>query len=330
MKFGQGFEQTAPVVEPPAPRQIDPNHAAFAEQFLGDAGRYVSEEEVQTILKEATTRKEKETAVAETTAAVSYDRYKKTFLLGNTPVTKGQLVASRHLGASFMLPDALDDSFDGKKLRALCAQKNDEDFIFTSLNKLLAEALAKETERKDALKATAYAAIAARSQEGDMQHEQLGVLAEHIVHGVAEMIAIDRPDLGITVHAANAYQDVEEKIDFIITTKQKRRGAGIESKELPPEEKHVGIQFTINTAKESFKKEQIAKAKERGVDVDDIVYVAIDSTVLKNALRQWEQGGKAITGPWAHMPTEAKRKLLFALFHSVLTEEQENSLLKHI
>ncbi|MBP6904667.1 MAG: hypothetical protein KBB91_01255 [Candidatus Pacebacteria bacterium] len=318
-----------PTAELLPPKQVEHEGRASAEQFLGDTQEYIP----PTVLEEILERAEQygETlAQREPAQEVSYNKYKKSFFIGDTPVTAGQILASRHLGATVTLPETLESSLDGKKLRRTYTKAHLDDFIFDELNRELATALAKEVASKDVLKATAYRAIAERSGEGKEHNEQLGVLAEKIVHGVAEMIALDRPDLGITVHTANAYQDVEEKIDFIVATKQKRRGAGIEAMDLPLEEKHVGIQFTINTAKESFKKDQIAKAKERGIDVDDIVYVALDSTLLRNALHAWERAGKPIAGPWAHIPKETKEKAIIALFDTVLTEEQVASLIKHI
>jgi hypothetical protein len=191
----------------------------------------------------------------------------------------------------------------------------------------LANILAKETEMQDALKSKAYTAIYERSGN---KNEQLGVIAEKIMYGVAEMIAIDRPDLGIKVTPANAYEDVENKIDFIIETTQKRRGANIEAKDLETEHKSVGIQFTINTSKQDHKLEQIEKAKERGVYVDDIVYLDIESSVLRNALNKWEQSGKKVSGPWQYLPKETQKVAIKGLFHSVLTEDQEISLVNKI
>jgi len=310
-------------------RPINPEHRVMAEQFLGDAIGYLSPESIDSIVVRA---QELEVANDASFAYVTYNKYKKEFLLGKSVATKGQIISSRHFGTAVTLPDSLDQSFEGKTLRATYIQKLHQDFIVDELNKLLAESLARDIEHKDVLKAKAYTAIAERSGADKETNEQLGVIAEKLIYGVAEMISIDRPDLGITVHAANAYQDVEEKIDFIIATSHKKRGAGIETKDLEGEsqEKHIGIQFTINTSKESHKRDQIARAKERGIDVDDIVYLAIDSTLLRKAIGEWEKAGKPVSGPWAYLPTDAKHKAVSGLFQTMITPEQEASLLKQM
>ena len=180
--------------------------------------------------------------------------------------------------------------------------------------------------KKDTMKSNAYKEISKR--EG-IESEQLGVIAEKMMCGVAEMISIDRADLHVEVLPANAYQDVEEKIDFILNTKTKNRGVGINKDETVIDEKSFGIQFTINTKKADFKNEQIQKAKERGIDVDDILYVSIDYNMLRNAMIEWKKKGEPISGPWNFLPRETQKNALKNLFHSIITPEQEESLLKN-
>ena len=175
------------------------------------------------------------------------------------------------------------------------------------------------------LKSKAYEHIAERSGE---KSEQFGVEAEQIVIGVLERLAIDRPDLGFTISEANAFQDVQNKIDFIINTKQKKRGVGVNREDVIFEEKSIGIQFTTNPKKSEHKAEQILKAKNRGVEVDDIVYVEIDSMVLHEAVREWGKAGKSIVGPWKFLPEGVRTQVLKNLFKGLLNEEQEKRLVK--
>ena len=161
----------------------------------------------------------------------------------------------------------------------------------------------------------------------DLRNEYVLVVPEKVEE---KLVGVFGENVKIKVLPANAYEDVENKIDFIIETTQKKRGAGIETKDLEPEHKSVGIQFTINTNKKSFKEGQISKAKERGVHVDDIVYVDIDMNILLEAMKKWEKSGKPISGPWNYLPKETKIGAIKGLFHSVLTTEQEESLIKGI
>lgn len=178
------------------------------------------------------------------------------------------------------------------------------------------------------LKSKAYQAIADRSTL-ESSSEQLGVIAESVMQGFAEMVAIDRPDLGISVAPANAYQDVAEKIDFIVTTKTKKRGAGIEVVDPLIEERHIGIQFTVNTSEKTreHKHDQIEKAKARGTDLDDIVYFAFDVHMIRSAMNTWEQKGKPLSGIWGELSPEAQQRALDGLFTNVLSPEQQKSLM---
>ena len=148
--------------------------------------------------------------------------------------------------------------------------------------------------------------------------------------GVLESIAIDNPELGLTISPANAYQDVEEKIDFIIATKQTKRGVGVDSPDMMPTDKHIGIQFTTNLASKKHKQEQIDNAKKRGVDVDDILYVSIDMNILKTAIKQWSDDGKSIKGPWIKLPQEIRTTAIQELFKSILTNDQISEIIKTV
>ena len=129
---------------------------------------------------------------------------------------------------------------------------------------------------------------------------------------------------------SNAYQDVQNKIDFIINTKQKRRGVGVNRDEVSFEEKSIGIQFTTNISKAEHKTDQINKAKERGVEVDDIVYVQIDNKILQEAVKKWEANNKPISGPLNFLSAEVRTSMLKNLFKGLLNEDQEKSLLKNL
>lgn len=313
---------------PPTPETIekDPVLIAAAERFLGDEASYLSPEAVDTAIKNAELHKETlEATVTSDKPAVSYDKHKKSFFVEGAKVTPGQIIASRHLGFEFAVPTSLEQSGEGKRLRKKYITSVAEDHLFNQLNYSLADTLSQDVRKKDMLKAKAYGEIRDRS---NIESKQLGVLAEKVVTGFAEMIAIDRPDLGLTVTPGNAFLDVEQKIDFILETTHKKRGVGVEAGEVSEEHKSVGIQFTINTSKEESKLEQITKARERGMAVDDIIYVAIDQKTLKEALGAWEQAGKPLSGPMQFLPKQTQRKAISELFNNVLTEEQKQSLLK--
>lgn len=314
--------------QPPQEEILKSPWKSVAEDFLSEAEGFISEETLAHIIEKSKVTEEKVRKDMDSgnySQTAMYDKYKKSFFVGNEHATIGEIVAARHMGININLPENLEISGDGKKIRRLMVEHRTNDVLYESLNKELASVLAETVRREDILKSKAYEAIALRS---GTESAHIGVVAEHIMIGLAEKISIDRPDLGMRVLPANAYQDVEEKIDFIIATSHKKRGAQIDSKELSEEDRVIGIQFTVNTPKKEHKLEQIAKSKERGVHVDDIVYVAIEKEVLQKAIKEWEKAGKPIAGPWSYLSKDIQHLTLRGLFGGVLTEEQERSLLK--
>lgn len=301
---------------------ITANHAAL----LGG--------EVLTNAVSKATTLEKDLWTTETTGKeVTYDKYKKSFLIDGEKVTLGQLVASRHFDERISIPENTAKTYDGKKLKKTYTEYAVRDVLTKNLNKDLATLLSEKAKREDMFKSKAYSAIASR--EGDEEEcKQLGVVAEKMMQGIAEMISLDRPDLHLSVRPANAFQDVEEKIDFIITTKTKKRGVGIDTDErdVPSsyEEKNYGIQFTVNGSATEHKMNQIEKARGRATDVDDILLVSIDQAMVRSALGEWNKNGRSMHGPWNYMPEKAKQVIIEKLFDGVLQKEEIVSLQKGI
>jgi len=296
--------------------------------FLDEQSEMIEDDKLSKILDETFEQNEilENFFADKNSRATSYDKYKKSFKVGNEEkVSIGNIVASRRWGININLPETLENFGEGKKVRKIMTESILNDLICQKLNKEIATTLVTETKNKDSLKSNAYSKIAERS---GAENKQLGVLAEQIVIGVLEGLSIDKPDLGFNIIEANAYQDVQNKIDFIIHTKDKKRGAGINRQETVFEEKSTGIQFTINKSETEHKLEQISKVKERGINIDDIIYVDIDNKILQTAVREWKNKGKPIAGPWKYIPKEIKSEVLKNLFNGLLNEEQEKSLQK--
>lgn len=236
------------------------------------------------------------------------------------------------MGTNFVLDKDLEkftkvsDVKNIGKIKNLLSENKIKNILFAKLNKELAKNLSEKNKRIDLLKAEAYEKISERS---GIENKQAGVMAEQMIIGVLEGLSIDRSDLGFNVLEANAYQDVNNKIDFIIETKQVKRGVGVETGDIL-KGKSIGIQFTINSSKAEHKADQINKAKSRGLEVDDIIYVQLDSSVLREAVSKWEKSGKLISGPWKFLSPEIRIATLTNLFKDILSEEQIKSLTKNI
>ena len=301
------------------------DYKAELDEFLNEAEKNLIGEdkikEIENITKE-------EVVEINSGKEVAYNNRLNKFTIDSTETSIGELVASRHFGAKIKLPTENDkESGALKQLRKKYSTFYRRDSFTSKLNSELAKKLSESESRSDA-KREAYDAIHKREVGGS---EQEGIVAEKMMMGALEMISIDRPDLRLEIRPSNAFQDVEEKIDFIITTKKKRKNIGIEEKnENEFDEKSFGIQFTTNSSKEEHKKRQIEKAKEMDLDVDDILYIAIDRQVVHTALVDWEKKGKPITGPWGQLNKVIKTKALENIFKDILTEEQIHSVLKGI
>jgi hypothetical protein len=318
-------EQNNPIETPVKAPLVDFDYVAEAQAFLGHSEfvELVGSDEIEKIIAEVNQIEINDNLAQH---EVVYDKRKNTFTVNNELVTAGEVVASRHQGTRIKFSDSIDSGFMGKKLKETYLKSLVRDAFTTKLNKILAEKLAITEAKKDALKSKAYSEIANREGE---RSEQLGVIAESMMTGVAEMIAINRPDLHIVVERANAYQDVHEKIDFIIKTKTKKRGVGTEAGDIGFDEKNFGIQFTVNTEKAGHKMDQINKSKARELDVDDILLVMIDSTTLSKAINNWKSDGKKIRGPFSYLPKTTQKATIEKLFKNILNTEEEASLIKN-
>jgi len=301
----------------------------FAHSFLGEEIEIIDQENFSKIIEESEKQFELEkNNVIENSKNINYDKYHNTFDVGKEKnVSMGSVVGARRWGIDVALNEELKQSGSGKKVCKIILENEQKSFLFKKLNKELAQNLAQKTKHQDVLKSKAYEQIAERSE---IESRQFGVAAEKIIIGVLEGLAIDRSDLGFSVLEANAFQDVENKIDFILVTKKKKRGVGVNREEVIFEEKSIGIQFTTNVTKFEHKTDQINKAKERGVEVDDIVYIEIDKGVLQEAINKWKDAKKPISGPWNFLPLGIRTKVFTNLFSEILSEEQQKSLLKSL
>lgn len=320
------FEQ---FTQPQEKRELSPVFKHTADEFLNDQASRVPQEEINNALYFA--EHEFKPLLShrlehnKSTHEISFDKYKKTFNVNGGAISPGEIIASRHFTSDISLPNTLKQSGAGKNLIEKYVQYSTNDVLTESLNKILAGNLARTTQKQDMLKSKAYQEIEHRSGTSS---EQLGVIAEKLMIGVAEMVSINRPDLHIAVRPGNAYEDVQEKIDFIIDVKSVRRGVGIETSDTTFDEKHFGIQFTINSAKHDAKKEQIEKSKNRGADIDDILLITMDQEMIRKAITAWKTKGSPLHGPWAEFSQESKQKILTTLFENILSEKELGSITK--
>lgn len=306
-----------------------------SENYLGREATFIDTEFDQKIRKEIFIENEKYIAnlflenKEKNKNTIHYDRYKKSFIINTEKISIGEIVSSRRLGTEFYLDKSILESGEGKRLVKILKEKMLSYLIAEKYGKEMSKNLKEKFENRDALKSNAYKEIENRIGKNN---EHLGIKAEKIFISLLEYLSIDRSDLRFEIHETNPYQDVENKIDFIIERKNKKRGVGIEESE-KENLKTIGIQFTTALSKKYHKLDQINKAKERikmNKDIDDIIYVEIDSGILRRAISDHEKSNNKFLNPVKFLPTNIKKQILENLFKEILNEEEIKSLEKNI
>lgn len=302
----------------------------ISDNYLGEEKKYISKDTESKIRREILTEEEEILSSLFTTIpkedTISYDKYKKSFIFENNKISLGEIVSSQRLGVNFSLQKSILETGEGKRLAKILKEKKITSIITEKYSKDLAKNLKEEFKSKDLLKSKAYKEINERIGK---RQEQFGVQAEQIFIGLLESLSLDREDLAFKVYEANPWQDVENKIDFILERKNKKRGIGVEESE-KEELKTIGVQFTTALSKREHKLDQIQKAKNKIKDIDDIVYVEIDSMVLRKAISEAEKTNNKFINPVKFLPEKIKNQLLKNLFTGILNEKEIESLNKNV
>ncbi len=248
----------------------------------------------------------------------------QTYLKGGQVVelTEGDVFAAAQWGTFWRFPDTSIDKHDQQKImihqmRNLIGQHYDEQLVaFGKVNKL-----------SDDRKRDTYERIGDQSTE--LTELPDGLLAEKMILSVLHKVQRDF-DLPFTVHSVDVYEDVENKIDFVVSLQDHRRGVKVSE-----QSSGIGVQFTLNASKAEDKQNQINASKNRGeADVDDIVLVSMPFVQIRDLFDSWRYNadGSRINeksldprGPDYLMSNEMKLQLLKALLKKLpldLTEDE--------
>lgn len=223
---------------------------------------------------------------------------------GNRTITRGELLTDHEWGMEYTFDHSVDihdiRSYYWSRLKSDLREKLDRQIIASEV----------ANQRGDTFKQHAYQEIGKSIENGN---EQQGVIAEKMVRNFLKKIAIDH-NADFEIIEANAYQDVEQKVDFIIHRKSndKLRGAQVKESEHATD---IGVQFTINTDKTDFKEKQISKSKRRAKDFEDIVLVTLPANDASVLYKRWSHN-KTSGGPeklWNKQVQEA-------VFRGVMTK----------
>ena len=71
-------------------------------------------------------------------------------------------------------------------------------------------------------------------------------------------------------------------------------------------------------------------SKEKTKDLDDIIYIEIDSQILRKAIGDWEKSNNKFSNPTKSLSPNIKNEIIKNLFKEILSEEEIKSLSKNI
>lgn len=178
----------------------------------------------------------------------------------------------------------------------------------------------------DDYKRDAYARKTATEQSLEALPD--GILAEKMLFSLLtkEMHESGR---AFTVEAPDVYEDIEHKIDLVVTVSDTRRGVTV------GEPRHrIGIQFTRSASLREKKQQQVDRANRHiaDTDVDEIILVVMPLSDTRDIFDAWRYGpDKNRTplnkldprGPDHLWSAETKQQIIDALVHGRGVEEAE-------
>lgn len=129
------------------------------------------------------------------------------------------------------------------------------------------------------------AAYTARAESSGLE---TGFLAERMTKGFLRKLSYDIDGADFEVLEADAFQDVNSKMDFIIHRKKHQRGVEVQKAEW------VGVQFTTNTSKETVahKEHQLERVRQRldpQEGIKDVVLVQIPAHEVRQSYNAWQK-----------------------------------------
>lgn len=176
----------------------------------------------------------------------------------------------------------------------------------------------------DKFKKGAYKAYCAQFRDKTML-EKAGFVAESMVKNILRKMSYDT-GADFDIFSGDVFQDVEQKIDFIIHKKQKFRGVNVAAEE---QARDIGVQFTINPDAREHKIAQIRRAKQGMItreDLDDLVLVVIPMQSASELMREWRARGMPAGGPDKLMTRKGAGYVIREVLNNIIPQEEINLL----
>lgn len=228
---------------------------------------------------------------------------------GYQRITPGELVTDHEWGVEYTFDKSVDihaiRGYYLEQLKSQLRENLDKQIIVSESN----------FTHSDTYKQNAYKEIGKRIEQGS---EQQGIIAEKMVKNFLKKLSIDT-NADFEIIDANAFQDVEQKVDFIVHRKSVDRARGAQVVE-SEHANDIGIQFTTNTSKTEYKEKQIERSKRRS-DFQDIVLVTLPPHNASLLHKKWSHHKKS-GGPEKMWTKETQEKIFRGVMSKVLTQKE--------
>ena len=277
-------------------------------------------QEVMAVLKEAIKHLNDAEYIPETPASgrrVMFNSGNNTYYQterGMDPVTIGEIMTDGEWGINYELDSETVPRRERKRYLIEQAKAELRDYLD---QQIIAEE--STSERTHGWKQEAYK----KAQEArEAEPRQAGLIAEKMVRNFLKKLALDH-GLDYEIIETDIFQDVEQKMDFIIRRKLHNRGVKVETDE---KIESLGVQFTINSTKEKReeKEKQIERSRRalgKESEIQDIVLVQISIDDVMRIYHDWSRGQKS-GGPDKLLPSGVKEKIFNATLGGLLKPKE--------
>jgi len=191
------------------------------------------------------------------------------------------------------------------------------------------------SSRIDESKRAAYTGMAEEKLDRKIKDWRTGQFAELLVQNLLKRMSIDMEAV-FEILPADAYQDVNEKVDFIVRRKTRDRGVRVETHEKSriTSDKKIGIQFTINMdpAVLKRKEEQVKKARRRMHDTEltDILLVSMPADNIRQLLKTWGKKNEPHGGPISFLDRQSQRNIIGNILKHIFDGDEILTLLDSV
>ncbi|MDA0207961.1 MAG: hypothetical protein O3B64_00940 [bacterium] len=180
-----------------------------------------------------------------------------------------------------------------------------------------------------------FSAVGERQKQGrELIAQDQGFIAEEMILNLIKKLVIDH-DLPVEIEEVDVYDDVVNKVDYVIRRTDRKRGVEIDViDEESPE--RIGVQFTLMFRKASMvgKRKTVLQALRRGMvgelqDLQDIAVVNVHPAYIKRSVNTWKKTRKP-GGPDNCLEVAAKVDLVQKMLKDLFSENEIDEIVSEV